>query len=231
MNQDDNSGMFPNPYSLASSEQPTRPGTPAVSSRPNISYNPAAGFTTAHFVAQQAAQASAQTASAPRALLTLPADTMTFDGLGTHQDARIWLAHIRLQAKLAHIDESTWPEAAVAKLRLNAQIWGLNLLDRNPDIKWSTFCTLFRSQFSAQEVEDKLRNELDMVHWEPKDTPNTLLQRFEFAALPLEGILTEGEKVHAFRRICPIFLQKFLIERQANTWPKVKTACEIKTDM
>ena len=214
--------------SVLPSEHSTHPGTPAGPSRPTLSYNPAAGFTTAHFAAHQA---SAQTASAPRALLTLPADTMTFDGLGTHQDARIWLAHIRLQAKLAHIDESTWPEAAVAKLRLNAQIWGLNLLDRNPDIKWSTFCTLFRSQFSAQEVEDKLRNELDMVHWEPKDTPNTLLQRFEFAALPLEGILTEGEKVHAFRRICPIFLQKFLIERQATTWPKVKTACEIKTDM
>jgi hypothetical protein len=33
---------------------------------------------------------------------------MTFDGTGTHQDARIWLAHIRLQAKLDHLDEAIW---------------------------------------------------------------------------------------------------------------------------
>ncbi|KAG0278381.1 hypothetical protein BGZ97_009739, partial [Linnemannia gamsii] len=132
---------------------------------------------------------------------------------------------------LAHLDEAIWSEDAVAKLRLNAQIWGLNLLEHHPHVSWEDFTALFKAQFSAKELEEKSRNELDQVQWQPKDTPNTLLQRFEFAAMPLIDVLTEGEKVHSFRRVCRLFLQKFLIQREATTWDKVKTACEVKTEM
>ncbi|KAF9535923.1 hypothetical protein EC957_001420, partial [Mortierella hygrophila] len=55
--------------------------------------------------------------------------------------------------------------------------------------------------------------------------------RYEFAAAPIASKLTDGEKIHQFKTQGPLFLSRYLIERQVKTWDDVKTACEIKSQM
>ncbi|KAG0283406.1 Steroid 5 alpha-reductase 3, partial [Linnemannia gamsii] len=102
MSPDEDISMHQHQFSLPASFLHSRPDTPSGPPRSTLNFHPSVGFTTAHHAAQFVS------ASALHALLTLPANRMTFDGTGTHQDARIWLAHIRLQAKLDHLDEAIW---------------------------------------------------------------------------------------------------------------------------
>ncbi|KAF9104874.1 hypothetical protein BGX30_009008, partial [Mortierella sp. GBA39] len=163
---------------------------------------------------------------------TLPSDTETFDF--SHNDpysAKTWLKQIEMTAKLCKLPEADWPTASILKLRGIAQVWGQNLDEANSELTWTEFKAAFSRQFGTDELESTHRNNLAAVVWDKGDTPNSYFQRYEFAAAPIASKLTDGEKIHQFKTQGPLFLSRYLIERQVKTWDDVKTACEIKTQM
>jgi len=161
----------------------------------------------------------------------LPPDHDTFKGTESHHDARAWLSQTEMTAEMCEIPRSKWPRATIAKLRGDARTWGLNFYTLSRNSSWEDFTKAFLAQFSSEDLEDTLRNDLDNVLWEKTDTPNTFFHRFQFALLPLGKRVTEGERVHVFKTRCPPFLRRFLIEHQVKSWDDVRTYCELKTGM
>ncbi|GJJ75631.1 putative transposase [Entomortierella parvispora] len=119
----------------------------------------------------------------------LPSDHETFNGTCSHHEARAWLLQTELIADISEIPRPKWPRAAIAKLRGDARVWGLNYNSLHTNATWDTFSAAFLSQFSSEDLEETLRNELDSVVWEKTDTPNTFFHRFQFALMPLVSLV------------------------------------------